>query len=95
MSKGSIDEQARPVLARGVRLQKDTRTGEPVLLFPEGVLYLSTTAHEIVTRCDGQATVAGIISLLAEEYEVERETLRGDVLECLADLHQRKVLLLL
>lgn len=92
MNQSTIDEQARPVLARGVRLQKDAKTGEPVLLFPEGVLYLSSTAHEIVKLCDGQTTAAGIIASLAQEYDAGQETLRADVLECLGDLRQRKVL---
>jgi coenzyme PQQ biosynthesis protein PqqD len=95
MSKAAIDDQSRPVLARGVRLAKDTRSGEPILLFPEGVIYLSATAHEIVCHCDGKTTIDAIIPLLAENYEVERETLRKDVLECLNDLYQRKVLLFL
>jgi coenzyme PQQ biosynthesis protein PqqD len=94
MNQILINEQACPVLARGVRLQKDSKTGEPVLLFPEGVLYLSATAHEIVKHCDGQTTAAAIISSLANEYDVDEETLRADVLECLADLIQRKVIVL-
>ena len=93
MNKHTIDEQARPVLARGVRLQQDPKTSQPVLLFPEGVLYLSATAHDIVKHCDGQTTAAAIISSLGEEYEVEQETLRADVLECLADLGHRRLVL--
>lgn len=89
----AFDEQSRPGLARGVRLQMDAKTGEPVLLFPEGVLYLSETAKEIVSRCNGERTVSGIVSSLAEEYDVEQETLRQDVLDCLNDLYQRKLVL--
>src|SRR5580704_280841 len=87
-----IDLQSRPALARGVRLQTDASTGEPVLLFPEGVLHLNPTAHDIVSRCDGQRTTEAIIALLADEYEVASEMLRGDVLDCLHELHQRKLL---
>jgi coenzyme PQQ biosynthesis protein PqqD len=87
----SFDEQNRPGLARGVRLQSDVKTGEPVLLYPEGVLYLSETAYDIVSRCNGEQTISNIISSLAREYEVEQETLQQDVLDCLKDLHQRKL----
>lgn len=87
----SLSEQSQPSLARGVRLQSDATTGELVLLFPEGVLHLSETAREILTRCDGRETVSGIIASLAEEYAAEPETLRSDVLECLLNLHQRKL----
>jgi coenzyme PQQ biosynthesis protein PqqD len=86
-----VDLQSRPTLARGVRLQTDASTGEPVLLFPEGVLHLNPTAHDIVSRCDGQRTTEAIIALLADEYEVASEMLRGDVLDCLSQLHQRKL----
>ena len=87
-----INEQSRPALARGVRLQKDATTGEPMLMYPEGVLYLSSTAHAIISRCNGQLNVAGIVLSLARDYEVDRETLRRDILHCLIDLHQRKLL---
>ena len=87
-----IDEQTRPSLARGVRVQLDPKTREPMLLFPEGAVYLSETAHAIVTRCRGDLTAQGIIDSLAAEYETDSEALRRDVLDCLTDLHQRKLL---
>jgi coenzyme PQQ biosynthesis protein PqqD len=88
----SLDLQSRPALARGVRLQAGASTGEPVLLFPEGVLHLNPTAHDIVSRCDGQRTTEAIIASLADEYEVAGEMLRGDVIDCLRELQQRKLL---
>lgn len=87
-----IDLQSRPTLARGVRLQIDVSSGEPVLLFPEGVLHLNPTAHDIVSRCDGQRTTEAIVASLADEYEADGGMLRGDVLDCLRDLHQRNLL---
>jgi pyrroloquinoline quinone biosynthesis protein D len=87
-----VDLQSCPALARAVRLQTDPATGEPVLLFPEGVLHLNPTAHDIVSRCDGQRTTESIIASLADVYEVDGEMLRGDVLACLVELHHRKLL---
>ena len=87
----SLDDQSKPSLARGVRLQTDSITGEPILLFPEGVLYLSATAKDILLHCDGQATIADILSSLSDEYDVDRETLREDLLDCLLDLYERKL----
>lgn len=87
-----IDEQTRPSLARGVRVQLDPKTREPMLLYPEGAVYLSETAHDIVTRCAEGLTISAIIHSLAAEYEMDGETLRQDVLDCLHDLHQRKLL---
>jgi pyrroloquinoline quinone biosynthesis protein D len=81
--------ESRPALAPGVRLQIDKITGEPVLLYPEGIMALNSTAHEIVARCDGAATLEAIAAALAAEYEIARDALDGDILECLEDLRGR------
>ena len=87
----TIAGSAQPRVARGVRLQTDAKTGNSVLLFPEGVLELNETAQEIVTRCDGR-TVDEIIQLLAREYDADPQTLRADVQETLVDLQRRKLI---
>ncbi|MGC3988572.1 MAG: pyrroloquinoline quinone biosynthesis peptide chaperone PqqD [Chthoniobacteraceae bacterium] len=61
--------QVRPQLASHVRMKIDPLTGEPVLLFSEGLLVLNHTAHEIVRRCDGKATLAEIVRQLATEFD--------------------------
>jgi len=90
-----VDGQFRPALARGVRLQTDASTGEAVLLFPEGVMHLNPTANAIVSRCDGQQTAEVILASLADEYEVPRDVLQVDVLDCLEELHRRQLLVFL
>ena len=91
MQTPTIAGSAQPRLARGVRLQTDAKTGNSVLLFPEGVLELNETAQEIVTRCDGR-TVAEIVQALADEYDADPQMLGADVRETLADLQQRKLI---
>jgi pyrroloquinoline quinone biosynthesis protein D len=91
MQTPTIDASAQPMLARGVRLQTDSKTGNSVLLFPEGVLELNETAQEILSRCDGR-TVSEIIQALAEDYEVDPQMLATDVREILADLQRRKLI---
>jgi pyrroloquinoline quinone biosynthesis protein D len=91
MQTPTIAGSAQPKLTRGVRLQTDSKTGNSVLLFPEGVLELNETAQEILTRCDGR-TVSEIIQALAEEYNVDLEMLGADVQETLADLQRRKLI---
>ena len=86
-----ISELARPSLAKGVRLQADSSTGKSVLLYPEGIVELNETAHEILSRCDGR-TLREIVCDLAEEYESDSEALAADVRETLADLQQRKLI---
>jgi pyrroloquinoline quinone biosynthesis protein D len=91
METPAIVDSARPGLAQGVRLQTDSRTGNAVLLYPEGILELNETAQQILTRCDGR-TVSEIVQALAEEYNVDLEMLAGDVRETLMDLQQRKLI---
>jgi pyrroloquinoline quinone biosynthesis protein D len=91
MQTPTIAGSAQPTLTRGVRLQTDSKTGNGVLLFPEGVLELNETAQEILTRCDGR-TVSEIIQALAEEYNADPEMLAADVRESLADLQRRKLI---
>jgi pyrroloquinoline quinone biosynthesis protein D len=91
MQTPTIAGSAHPRLARGVRLQTDSKTGNSVLLFPEGVLELNETAQDIVSRCDGR-TLGEIIQTLAEEYEIDPQVLGADVQEILSDLQQRKLI---
>jgi pyrroloquinoline quinone biosynthesis protein D len=89
-----IDLNSRPACAPGVRLQLDKVSGEPVLLYPEGVLELNDTAHAILNLCNGATTVDEIVAALAAEYDVEVDLLRADALECLGDLLQRHLIVL-
>ena len=91
METPTIAGSAQPRLARGIRLQIDSKTGNCVLLFPEGVLELNETAQEILTRCDGR-TVNEIIQALGKKYDVDPELLSADVRETLADLRRRKLI---
>jgi coenzyme PQQ biosynthesis protein PqqD len=91
MQAPTIAGSAQPKLGRGVRLQTDSKTGNIVLLFPEGVLELNETAQDIVSRCDGR-TVGEIIQTLAEEYDVDPKMLDADVRETLGDLLRRKLI---
>ncbi len=90
MQNTVIDSRTRPALGRRVRLQIDPVSGEPVLLYPEGLLQLNETAHAVLSRCDGDATVEEIVRSLASEYEADAETLRADVLACLAEFRERQ-----
>jgi pyrroloquinoline quinone biosynthesis protein D len=92
MQNTAIDLQSRPSLSAHVRLRADPVDGGPVLLYPEGLLKLNATAHEVLSRCDGTRTVAGIIAVLCEEYDASEELLRADVLACLAQVAQRQLI---
>ena len=91
MRATTISDLVRPHLAKGVRLQIDATTSQSVLLYPEGIVELNETAHEILSRCDGR-TLREIVCDLAEEYESDSEALAAYVRETLADLQQRKLI---
>ena len=86
-----ISDLARPSLAKGVRLQIDSTTGKSVLLYPEGIVELNETAHEILSRCDGR-TLGEIVCELAKEYEADAKAITADVRDALLDLQQRTLI---
>jgi len=79
-----LPDTAKPRLAAKVRLKWDEVRQKPLLLFPEGVLVLNPTAHEVVALCDGQRTVAEIVKTLGEKFR--SDTIDPDVKELLAKL---------
>lgn len=89
-----ISETAVPAFARGVRLRTDATTGEPALLYPEGVLLLNDTAHAVAQRIDGRARIDEIAAALALDYDADPDTLLADVRDCVADLFQRRLVTL-
>ena len=91
MRMAQISDAVRPRLANGVRLQTDSATGKSVLLFPEGIIELNETAHEVVVLCDGR-TLSEIVQALAEDYDADQAALATDVRETLGDLQQRRLI---
>jgi pyrroloquinoline quinone biosynthesis protein D len=83
---------SRPHLAPRVRLHLDPLPQKPVLLYPEGIVELNDTAHDILTCCDGHRTVEQIVDHLATEYDAPRDVLLPDILACLEDLRARQLL---
>lgn len=89
----SLDLNLCPLLAPHVRLGVDPVSGDPILLFPEGLLVLNVTAHEIVRRCDGKISIAELIRHLREEFDASEEILRNDLLQNLDQLRRRNLIL--
>lgn len=59
----------RPRLVTGARLQYDDVRGEHVLLIPEGVVKLNSSAAEVLGLCDGERTLEDIVGALSARYE--------------------------
>ena len=64
----TIDVDARPALGHGFRLQWEPAQKAHVLLYPEGMVKLNTSAGEILKRCDGARTVSEIVSDLESAF---------------------------
>ena len=77
MSEVELSESARPVVGRGFRLQWEPAQEAHVLLYPEGMVKLNSSAAAIMTRCDGVRTIADIVADLERSYGATG--LSGDV----------------
>ena len=65
-----ISERAKPVVGRGFRLQWEPAQEAHVLLYPEGMVKLNSSAGAIMSRCDGVRTVAEIVADIERTYGV-------------------------
>ena len=64
----AVDDQRVPVLKAMYRFQWEPAQAAHVLLYPEGMVKLSTSAGEILKRVDGQRNVALIIEELKAAF---------------------------
>lgn len=65
----TVDADARPIVGKGFRLQWEPAQNAHVLLYPEGMVRLNTSAGEILRRCDGERTVAEIVADLERTFD--------------------------
>lgn len=68
MTENQIDLDAHVGLAKGFRLQWEKSQARYVLLYPEGMVTLNTSAAEILKLCDGYRSIAAIITVLQSRY---------------------------
>jgi pyrroloquinoline quinone biosynthesis protein E len=79
-------DMARPRLAAGVRLARDSSREGWVLLGPESVCPLTGTAPEILALCDGRRSIGEIAASLAERYRARVGVVSGDIASFLQEL---------
>ena len=65
-----ISQHDTPVVGRGFRLQWEPAQDAHVLLYPEGMVKLNSSAAAIMSRCDGIRTVADIVADIERTYGV-------------------------
>lgn len=78
-----------PVIAPGFRLQWEHAQDSYVILYPEGMVKLNLAAGEILSRCDGERTVAELIDDLQREFP-DAEGLATDVSTFLSTAHEQR-----
>jgi pyrroloquinoline quinone biosynthesis protein D len=84
-----VPDAAVPRLPRGVRLRQDAARGGWVLLAPERILQPDPVAVEILSRVDGQASLAQIVDSLAAAFSAERAQIDADVRAFLGNLAEK------
>lgn len=90
-ASGQLQVRQVPHIANHFRLQWEEVQNAYVLLYPEGMVKLNESAGEILSRCNGKATIAEIIAALTEKFpEANEQDIQQDVLEFFADaINQR------
>ncbi len=82
-----LHDDSVPAVAAGFRLQWEQAQGNHVLLYPEGMVKLNRSAGEILSRCDGVASVAQLVSQLESAFGAQG--LRADVIAFLQMARQQ------
>jgi pyrroloquinoline quinone biosynthesis protein D len=85
-----LTRASRPRLARRAVLRHDDVRNLDLVLLPERVVKLNTTAAEVLRLCDGSRTVGGIVLELKARFE--GPSLEGDVVALLGRLAERGVI---
>lgn len=80
-----------PTLPRGVRMADDGVRGTRVLLGPERVLMIDAVGDAILSRVDGQASVAAICDGLCAAFAAPRDVIEPDVLAYLEELEGKRL----
>ncbi len=64
----ALDREDMPRIAPGFRLQWEEAQGAYVILYPEGMVKLNTSAAETLKRCDGTRRIGEIIADLERQF---------------------------
>ena len=90
MTTELITPASVPSLWRLARLDYDAVRACPILLYPEGAVFLNDTGRAILELCDGRRSVAEIAAALAARYAAA--DVAADVAVYLADLAARELI---
>ena len=86
-----VDDAGTPLLPRHVRLQFDELRKAWAVLAPERVYWPDGTSIGILQKCDGETSVAQIISSLAKDYDASAGEVGPDVIEFLQEWSDKQL----
>jgi pyrroloquinoline quinone biosynthesis protein D len=92
MSERMISDESRPHLAAHRRLRFDEQRKTWTVQAPERVFLLDDIAYAIVSRCDGEVTLAHIVDELCAAFEAPRDVVAGDVQKLVQDFADKGVM---
>ena len=87
----TLDTESVPRLWRLARLDFDRVRQRPVLLYPEGAVFINESGRAILELCDGQRSIADIARVLGERFNVD---VMQDVIEYLSRMIDRDLVVL-
>jgi PqqA peptide cyclase len=86
-----LSTSASPRLWRLARIGFDRVRQRPVLLYPEGAMFINDTGKAILELCDGTRSIPEISRVLGDRYSAD---VQGDVTEFLEGMVRRDLVLL-
>ena len=94
MSERAIVEPVSvPRLAAHMRLRHDKARDTWTIQAPERSFMLDPIAHQIVSRCDGAATVEQVVDGLCAAFpDAPRDMIAGDVTKLIQDFVDKSVM---
>lgn len=82
-----------PRLAPHMRLRRDTTRDVWTIQAPERSFVLDENAHAVISRCDGDSSLTGIVDRLCADFpDAPRAVIETDVTALLQDLADKGVI---
>jgi len=92
VSRPEISDESRPRLAPHRRLRFDEARKSWTIQAPERVFLLDEIAYAIVSRCDGDRTLAQIVDGLCAVFAAPRNVVAPDVQALVQDFAEKGVM---
>jgi pyrroloquinoline quinone biosynthesis protein D len=90
-----VGPESVPRLAPHMKLRFDKARDTWTIQAPERSFMLDPVAHAVVSRCDGIATVGGVVEDLCRNFpDAPPDVIKADVIKMIQDLADKSVLAL-